>query len=57
MSNLLTLDQAASYLQVSPRMLREHRHRWGLRATKVGRHLRFRMADIEKYLLSQREAA
>jgi excisionase family DNA binding protein len=47
---LLTTRQAAEYLAVTERALRDNFRRWGLPAHKVGRALRFRVRDTEAYL-------
>jgi excisionase family DNA binding protein len=47
---LLTVPQAAEYLAVPERTLRENFKRWGIPAHRVGRALRFRIRDIETYL-------
>ncbi len=49
-NRLLTLSQAAEYLATPERRLRDNWRRWGIRAYKVGRELRFRERDIESYL-------
>ncbi|WP_159460528.1 helix-turn-helix domain-containing protein [Lentzea albidocapillata] len=46
----------AAYLQVSKATLRDQRHRnvgVGALATKVGKHLRWRWEDIERYIDEQ----
>jgi excisionase family DNA binding protein len=47
---LLSVPQAAEYLSIPERTLRENFRRWGIPAHKVGRALRFRVRDIEYYL-------
>ena len=51
-SQLLTVDEAAARLGVSPRSLadRRWRSRVGLTATKIGRRALFREADIERLI-------
>jgi excisionase family DNA binding protein len=49
-NRLLDLAKAAEYLDVPERRLRDNWRRWGIRAYKVGRELRFRERDIEAYL-------
>jgi excisionase family DNA binding protein len=47
---LLTLHEAAEFLNVPDRRLRNYWRRWRLPATKVGRELRFRERDLYEYL-------
>ena len=49
-NRLLSVPEAAEYLAVPERTLRENFRRWGIPAHKVGRALRFRVRDIESYL-------
>jgi excisionase family DNA binding protein len=54
MSNLLTPQEVADYLRVPVQTL----YRWrylgtGPRAALVGRHLRYRRADLDKWLEAQ----
>jgi excisionase family DNA binding protein len=44
---LLSLPEAAAYLNVHPRWLRRAVHREELRFIRLGRFLRFRRADLE----------
>lgn len=56
---LATPEQVSEYLGVPVHTLYQWRHRGvGPRASKVGKHLRYRWSDIETYLDEQaREAA
>lgn len=47
---ILTLDQAAEYLQVVPRTIQRLIERGELKASKVGRIWRIRKQDIQDYL-------
>jgi excisionase family DNA binding protein len=47
---LLTVAEAASLLHVSPRTLRRLTGSGALRALRVGRSVRLRVADIERFL-------
>ena len=49
--------KAAEYLDIPERRLRDNWRRWGIRAYKVGRELRFRERDIEAYLSRNVEGA
>ncbi len=50
---LLTTEQVAHYLQVPVATLHQWRHRGeGPPAYKVGRHLRWRLADVDAWLAS-----
>ncbi len=49
-NRLLDVAKAAEYLDVPERRLRDNWRRWGIRAYKVGRELRFRERDLESYL-------
>jgi excisionase family DNA binding protein len=54
MRRLATVDEVAEYLGVPPATLYQWRYRGvGPRASRVGRHLRYRWSDIEKYLDAQ----
>jgi excisionase family DNA binding protein len=56
-SRLLTSEEVAAYLQVPVRTIHNWRsERKGPRASKVGRHLRFRRADVEAWLDQQADA-
>lgn len=47
---LLTPDQAAEYLQVTPRTFRESYRLWGIPAVKLGhRTVRFREEDLAAF--------
>jgi DNA binding domain, excisionase family len=51
---LLTVEQVAEYYGVPVPTLYQWRHRGiGPRASKVGRHLRYRFDDVEKWLDEQ----
>jgi excisionase family DNA binding protein len=54
---LLTEDEVAQWLRVTPRMVRRLRAERRLKYLKVGRYVRFRPADVEEYLqFNEREA-
>lgn len=58
MEKLLTPEEAANVLGVPLTTLYQWRHRRrGPRSIKVGRHLRYRPADIEAYLDAQTQDA
>jgi excisionase family DNA binding protein len=50
--NLLTRDQAATYLDVKPQTLAcwASTKRYGLRYIKIGRCVRYRKADLDRFL-------
>lgn len=51
---LLTVDQVAEHLQLPVATLYRYRHRGeGPRAARVGRHLRYRRADVEEWVEQQ----
>ncbi|MEV5691130.1 helix-turn-helix transcriptional regulator [Micromonospora globbae] len=55
---LASAEEVATYLGVPVATLYQWRHRGaGPRASKVGRHLRYRWADVERYLDEQAKAA
>lgn len=54
-NRLLDVPEAAEYLNIPPRRLRDNWSRWGLRAYKVGRELRFRERDLNNWI--ERNAA
>ena len=47
---LLTLHEAADFLNVPARTLRAEFRKWGISAYKVGRAWRFRERDLYEYL-------
>jgi excisionase family DNA binding protein len=59
MSELLTLAEVAAELRVPAETLRKWRAQGtGPRAAKVGRHLRYRRAELDRWLAErEREAA
>ena len=48
---LLTVEQAAEYLTVSERFIRRIRYENRIPGVKVGKHLRFRKEDLDRFLL------
>jgi excisionase family DNA binding protein len=51
---LLTVEEVAEWLKVSPQTVRVWRYRGkGPRVIKVGHHPRYRRADVESWLLGQ----
>lgn len=49
--DLLTIEELSDYLLVPVATLRRWRYeRTGPRAVKLGRHVRYRRADVEKWL-------
>jgi excisionase family DNA binding protein len=54
MEQLLSTDEVASLLDVAPATVRYWRHAGtGPRAYKVGRHVRYRLAEVESWLDAQ----
>lgn len=49
-NRLLGVPEAAEFLAVPERTLRENWRRWWLSAHRVGRAIRFRERDIENWL-------
>ncbi|MCY0933673.1 helix-turn-helix domain-containing protein [Streptomyces sp. H34-S4] len=47
---LLTPEEVADWLKVSPVTVKNKYRAWGLRSQKVGRLLRFRERDVVAYL-------
>jgi excisionase family DNA binding protein len=47
-------EGAANYLNVTPRLIRELWARRELGGVKVGRHVRFRVADLDAYIENHR---
>jgi excisionase family DNA binding protein len=56
-NRLLSISTAAEYLAIPERRLRDNWRRWGLRAYRVGRELRFRERDLENWLERNSEVA
>jgi excisionase family DNA binding protein len=54
---LLTVDEAASYLRVSRRQIYKLVSGGELRTVRVGERLRFRPADVDRYLDRQTATA
>lgn len=50
---LLTPEQAAEVLAVTKRTLQDSYQRWGIRHVRVGKHVRFRVRDLEIWIDSQ----
>jgi excisionase family DNA binding protein len=48
--DVMTLEEAALYLRVSPRAVRRARYERGLPAVPKFKHLRFLKTDIDKWL-------
>jgi excisionase family DNA binding protein len=56
---LLTVDQTAEYLNITPRMVRKLAYENELAKTKVGRAVRFDLRELDRYIdarTSRREA-
>ena len=53
-AGLLTARETASYLQISTRKLFELTNRKEIASVRIGRSLRYALADIEAYIDSQR---
>jgi excisionase family DNA binding protein len=49
-NRLLTVDEVADYLGVPKKTVYACWQDWGLKAYKVGRHLRFRQRHVEDWL-------
>jgi excisionase family DNA binding protein len=55
-SELMTLPEVAKYLRVPPKSMYIWRHKHtGPPAARVGRHLRYRRADVDRWLERQAE--
>jgi excisionase family DNA binding protein len=52
-NRLLTVEELAGYLGVSTKTVYGCWQQWGLKAYKVGRHLRFRERHVEEWLRSR----
>lgn len=59
MAELLTIDEAAAYLRVPVETLRKWRSQGtGPRAARVGRYLRYRRVEVDRWLTErERERA
>ncbi len=53
-NRLMSPKQLADYLGVSKQTVYERWRSWGIRAHKVGKHLRFRERDVETWLEANR---
>ena len=56
-NKLLNLANAAAYLDMPERRLRDNYRQWGIPAYKVGREHRFRVRDLDAYVDSHRQVA
>lgn len=52
-NRLLTVDEVAAYLGVPKKTIYGCWQEWGLKAYKIGRHLRFRERHVEEWLRSR----
>jgi excisionase family DNA binding protein len=53
---LLTIDEAAAYLKVPVETLRKWRSQGhGPKAVKLGRHLRYRLDEIDRWIAEQEQ--
>jgi excisionase family DNA binding protein len=52
-NRLLTVDELAQYLGVPKKTVYGCWQQWGLKAYKIGRHLRFRERHVEDWLRSR----
>ncbi len=56
MPELLTIDEAAAYLKVPAETLRKWRSQGhGPQAVKLGRHLRYRLDEIDRWIAEQEQ--
>ena len=46
-NKMLPTEEAADYLGVTPRMLRDSYGRWGLTPSRYGKSLKFRVRDLD----------
>ena len=55
--HLLSIDEVADYLGISPRTLmdRNYRNRIGLAGVRIGRRIRFAEEDLFKFIKRSRE--
>ncbi|MFE6746038.1 helix-turn-helix domain-containing protein [Kitasatospora purpeofusca] len=49
-NRLLTPDELAEKLGITKRVLMAEYRRWGLKPTRVGRHIRFRERHVEAWI-------
>lgn len=50
--HLLTIDEAAAYLNVPARWVAEAVRRHRIRCTRIGKHVRFRVAHLEELIVA-----
>lgn len=55
--NLLTTDEAATYLNVTPRMVRRLVQECRIPVIRIGRHVRLKPEHVEEYLRNQTSPA
>lgn len=54
---MLTTAEVSTYLQIPVATIHQWRHRGeGPRASRVGRHLRFRLSDVDAWLAQQTDS-
>jgi excisionase family DNA binding protein len=49
-SDLMTVSQAAEYLNVPERFVRRIRYEGRIPAVKLGKHLRFKREDLDRFI-------
>ena len=55
-TTLMTLDELAEFLGVTPRWIYDNHQGQGIPAFQIGRTLRFRRSDIDGWLETRRRA-
>lgn len=56
-NKLLTIEEAAEYLSITPRMIRRLLEQKKLPVYRIGKHIRFAEADLEIFINSVRTEA
>ena len=51
--HLLTIDEAAAFLNVPARWVSEAVRQRRVRCTRIGKHVRFRRADVEQWITTR----
>jgi excisionase family DNA binding protein len=52
-NKLVTVQDVASMLAVSPDTVYDEWRKWGLKGYRIGKHLRFREREIEQWIEKQ----
>jgi excisionase family DNA binding protein len=54
---MLSPEDVAGMLggDINARSVRDHRHQWGLKSYKIGRHVRFTFTDVHAWIAARQD--